>query len=373
MPVNRSNGSTQSMKHPIPQRISLVDQTAEALRALIVQREFAERLPGEMELASKLHVGRNTLRAALAVLEADGWLRKTNGLRREIVKRQGLVDSKLRRVVLLMAKPKHEFSPSTAGWMEHLIERMVGGGWKLHMQVEPRAFQDRPAQMLQSTTRAWPDAVWILHQSTPAMQRWFQTNESKTILAGSRHPGITMPRVETDLRAVSRHAAGRFLARGHRRLAVLRADAPLAGDEDSLAAFQEGAGDLPVRDVRCQRSTAGVVAAVRALLHAPNAPTGIYVLHPEHCVTLLTFLQQQGVAVPGQMSIICREDEAYLSLLCPEPARYRRSTKVYASKLAALVEQVARGTVTKGKEYLIMPSGVAGETLAEEPVLKGNR
>jgi DNA-binding LacI/PurR family transcriptional regulator len=373
MPVGSCNGITQNMKHPIPQRISLVDQTAEALRALIGRREFAERLPGEIELAAKLHVGRNTLRVALAVLEEEGWLRKVNGMRREIVKRRLPARSNVRRAILLTARPKHELSPSTARWIEELISRMEGSGWEIHLQVEPGAYRGRPSQVLESLTRSWPGAVWILHHSTPAMQRWFQGGGTKTILAGSRHEGITLPRVESDLRAASRHAAGRFLARGHRRLAVLRPDAPLAGDEESVAAFREGAGAATVTDVRCHRSAAGVVTAVRALLRSPNAPTGIYVLHPEHCVTVLTFLQQQGVAVPGRVSLICREDEAYLGLLCPEPTRYRRSAKAYASKLAALVEQAAKGPPDMEKEYLIMPSSIAGETLAAAPVPKGNR
>ena len=163
------------------------------------------------------------------------------------------------------------------------------------------------------------------------------------------------------------------LARGHRRLAVLRPDAAFAGDDKCVAAFRDGAGAAMVTEVRCQSSVAGVVAALRRLLRLSALPTGLYVLHPEHCVTALTFLQSQGVAVPAQMSLICREDEAYLSLLCPEPTRYRRSAKTFATKLAklaALVEQWGKGVKPKQTQFLIMPSSIAGATLGAAPVPK---
>lgn len=119
------------------------------------------------------------------------------------------------------------------------------------------------------------------------------------------------------MHAASHHAAGLFLARGHRRLAILRPDEPLAGDARCVAAFQQGTATAAVTEVRCHNSPQGVVKALRGLLRSASPPPGLYVLHSEHCVAALSFLLEQGVAVLGQMSIICREDEAYLGLSVP--------------------------------------------------------
>jgi len=356
----------------LPERVSLVDQTATVVRERLTRGEWSAHLPGEIELAGLLQVGRNTLRAALVMLEAEGRLKTTNGSRREIVSRRAPGRKAVRRVVLIMRRPEHEFPPSTAHWIDAARARLESHGWQFQIAVEPLAYRGSPAALLKTLTAACSGAVWVLHRSTPQMQRWFQTHESRVILAGSRHEGITLPQVETDLRATSRHAAGRFLARGHRHLAVLRPDAAFAGDDESVAAFRDGAGSACVRELRCPGSAAGVIAALRGLLRLSAPATGLYVLHPEHCVTALTFLQSQGIAVPAQMSLICREDEAYLRLLYPEPTRYQRSAKTFATKLAALVEQCGKGVEPKLTQFFIMPFGIAGATLDAAPVLKKN-
>ncbi len=56
---------------PLPRRLSLAAETAACLRARIQQGTWHQHLPGELELARELQVGRNTLRAALKALEQE--------------------------------------------------------------------------------------------------------------------------------------------------------------------------------------------------------------------------------------------------------------------------------------------------------------
>lgn len=69
----------------LPQRASLVSQTAAALRAGIATREWTVHLPGENELCERLQVSRVTLRAALRQLTREGLVRSRQGSRREII------------------------------------------------------------------------------------------------------------------------------------------------------------------------------------------------------------------------------------------------------------------------------------------------
>lgn len=183
------------MTHPphIPRRISLIDQTAAVLRERLAQGEWGAHLPGEIELAGLLQVGRNTVRAAIRLLEPEGLLKTTNGNRRQIVL----------SAVFLMARPVDEFPPSTGMWIEGARVRLEAQGWDFCLQVEPLACRAKPSKLLHTLTEAWPGAVWVLHRSTSQMQRWFQARQSRVVLAGSRHAGITLPQVETDLRATS--------------------------------------------------------------------------------------------------------------------------------------------------------------------------
>lgn len=344
----------------MPQRVSLIDQTADVIRERLNAGEWTSFLPGEIQLASELQVGRNTVRAALAVLEGEGWLNRANGRRRAINIKPQRVGQKRRQVFLVLARPVGQLTPSTYLWIAETQKRLERHGWYFQLRIEPAAYRKRPSNYLRTLTSEAPDGVWILHRSTMAMQRWFQDEGLKVVLAGSRHAGISLPEIDTDLRAVSRHAAGRFVAYGHLELAVMRPDDAFAGDTESLAGFQEGARGIVVRDIQFPNEPQGVIRAIGQLLRAANPPTGLYILHPEHCVTAISYLLKQGISVPRDLSIICRDDEPYLALLSPEPTRYRRNPQIMAGKLASFV---ARPNL-EGRSIRIMPIVVPGETLS---------
>jgi GntR family transcriptional regulator len=64
-----------------PARRSLRHQLADDLRAQVLAGELTtgEQLPSEPELARRLHVSRSSLRAAIALLEEEGLLRRVHG------------------------------------------------------------------------------------------------------------------------------------------------------------------------------------------------------------------------------------------------------------------------------------------------------
>lgn len=356
----------------IPRRVSLITETASVLRDRIREGDWSLHLPGELELSTHLQVGRNTIRSALKILEQEGLIVTRNGQRREIA---ALPTSsrETRCAVLLMAKPENGYPPSTSEWIREAQNRLEIQGWNFRALIEPDLYRGNPASALRSLAATSPDAVWVLHRSTPAMQRWFQESPYPAVLAGSRHEGIALPQVEIDLRAVSRHAAGAFLSRGHRRLAVIRPDAPFAGDSECTAAFREAAARGEVVELRCKGGPAGVVSVLRQHLRARDRATALYILHPDHCVTALGFLLSEGLSIPGDLSVICRDDEPYLALLHPEPTRYRHSPRTFGGKLASLVLRTA-ARIETGACALVMPRLVAGATLAAAtPVLKRDR
>lgn len=353
--------------NPLPRRHSLISETATVLRQRIEAGEWPLHLPGEMDLAALLQVGRNTLRSALAILESEGYVVTAKGSRRRVkVPSKSAPTGKC--AVILMSRPEQDFPPATAQWIAGTRARLESSGWTLRVSIEPEIYRGAPAARLEKMTQSQPATTWILHRSTPAMQRWFQDRGESAVLAGSRHEGIHLPRVEIDYRAVSRHAAGRLLARGHERLAILRPAGPFAGDAECAAAFREGAGSAGVLEFHCRPGAAGVIEALRPLTKMPRPATALYVLHADHCVTALSFLQHAGLAIPDDISLICREDAPYLSLLCPEPARYRHSTATFSSRLASLVMRHDDKTAAKRRPALIMPSVIKGATLA--PVRK---
>ena len=69
----------------LPQKSSLVAQTAAILKDRIESGEWHQWLPGEHELCAQFHVARMTVRRALDQLQHAGLVRVTQGKRREIL------------------------------------------------------------------------------------------------------------------------------------------------------------------------------------------------------------------------------------------------------------------------------------------------
>src|SRR5213593_3402149 len=109
----------------LPQKSSLVAQTAAILRERIESGEWHKWLPGEHELCGQLHVARMTLRLALAQLSRAGLVRSSQGRRREIVARRlGATSTVSRRVLLLTPVPLHFPLPFDVFWANELRDAL---------------------------------------------------------------------------------------------------------------------------------------------------------------------------------------------------------------------------------------------------------
>jgi DNA-binding LacI/PurR family transcriptional regulator len=354
-------------------RVSLPVEVADCLRERLLGGEWGRVLPGEFELARALQVGRNTIRAALSILEKEGLVRTVPGRRREVVERVGSERQLVGKVaVLVLRTPWQTLAQAVLLWMEALRSRLQSAGWQLHFVVEPAAFRRVPGAALEVLVERHPSAVWILYRSTAPMQRWFEKRQLPTVIAGSCHGGISLPQVDTDFRATSRHAAARLLGLGHRSVAVLVPAISFPGNEESLRVLRESFEGAILQVFLLEENKASVLQALKTLLSAEEPPTAIFVFEARHAATALTGLAQHGVPVPARMSLLSRDDEPFLSHLVPEPARYERKPDAFAKKLAHLVTSLGNGLPLKQVRHLLMPTFVKGETLGLIPVLKKN-
>ena len=353
----------------LPRRPSLPLEAASFLREQIVRGNWPRMLPGEMELARELQVGRNTIRAALAVLEKEGLVRTASGRRREVVGKVKNLRAKGKKIaVILLPEPWHRLPTFSLQWVEALRLRMQMIGWHLQLVVEPTAFGCAPTRALESLLSQHPSAVWLLYRSTVAMQRWFQKQQVMTVVAGSCYAGITLPQVDTDFRAGCRHAAARLLGLGHRSLAVLAPAVSFPGDDESLLGFREGAEGASVQVLPVKDTKASVIQALQSILRSRARPTALFTFEARHAATALTFLAKHRVAVPEQMALVSRNDEEFLTHLVPEPSRYERRPDAFAKKFAHLVTTLSSGIPLGQTKHLIVPSFIRGESLGRAPV-----
>lgn len=354
----------------LPQRLSLVAQTAALLKEEIQEGRWSKRLPGEHELCSLLHVGRVTVRSALSQLKREGWVRASQGKRCEIIgQHHARVSTSGNRVVLLSPLPLQSLRPFTIFWIDGLREHLAEEGYHLEVHDSRSCYTGRPENALESFAMRMRAAGWVLSQSTARMQHWFAKRAVPCVITGSRHQGVPMPCVDRDYRAISRHAAGALLGRGHRRLALISLNLGLAGDLESEEGFKEGVKKSLAPDADCYISrhkdnVREICAKVDALLRHQR-PTGFLVSRPNNFLTVMSYLTLRGIRFPEDAALISRDNDSFLESMVPSVARYVLNPSLFARKISSLVVGMVRSGVVDTKDHRVMPEFVPGQTLGQ--------
>lgn len=106
----------------LPQRHSLVSQTAAILREEIERGSWPEWLPGERVLCETLQVSRNTLRAALDQLKRDRVIESVHGAGNRVNAQPPQRRTRLKAtdVALLSPLPIEQLRPTMTLWIDVL-------------------------------------------------------------------------------------------------------------------------------------------------------------------------------------------------------------------------------------------------------------
>lgn len=354
----------------VPVRASLVAQTVGVLRTEIGTGRWRQSLPGEHELCALLHVSRVTLRAALAQLQREGWLRAAQGRRREVVAPRGQrsrIGGNDTRVVLLTAEPLQNLPTFAVYWIDALREHLSDAGFHLEVHVSRSVYGARSRHALQELTQTIRPAAWVLYRSTLEMQRWFSAHAQPAVVTGSRHPGVELPSVDRDYRATCRHATGLFIAKGHRRLVLINPESGTGGELESEQGFLEAVAQTTVPGVqgvvlRHDGSVTGICNRLDACFRKPEPPTALLVSRPAHVLTVVGHLLRRGLKLPQDVALISRDDDSFLEHVVPSVARYASNPSTFAQKLSKIVLAVAAGGVLTAADHRIMPHFVRGES-----------
>jgi DNA-binding LacI/PurR family transcriptional regulator len=350
-------------------RPSLVAQATETLRRALREGMWVGRMPGERDLSRQLAISRPTLRAALELLRAEGWLEVMPGRQRLIVGGAGAGEPvRSRNVGVLTPLPLQEVPPFALCWMDRLRELLARAGLQLEIHSGRRWYSRRPERDLAALTQQAPAGAWLLFMANERMQRWFVKSKLPAVLSGSCHAGIDLPSVDFDYRAVCRHAAGQFLQRGHRRIVLLMQASDTAGDRESeagfLEAFRSKAGAAAEPSIAHHDGTSeGIRQRLHTLFGAGRAPTAFLVARSMPALMIASELQRRGRRIPGDAAVIARDSDHFHEYFSPALARYRADPEVHARRLARIVIQLVGGSTARAGRIRIMPKFFPGESL----------
>ena len=347
-----------------PRRMSLIEQTIRALAEGIQNRIWRGELPGERVLCERLNVSRPTLRSALAELEESGLLTRMRGCRRRIKlsSKAGAQKSRISAVGLLSPIPMESMAPFALNWIDVLRTRLSHERCALELHVMPRCFGKAPAATLAATMARLPARAWILFQSSPALQKWFQEHGVPCVLAGSPFKSITLPSIDVDYKAACRHAGGVLKRRGHQKVFLLLPEGAHAGDAESIAGLSECYTADKIQILRHDGSRREIVAHVDTVLAANAVKPAFIVARSAPVLSVLTRLLERGLRLPEDAAVISRDDDAHLDFLTPRVTRYRASPQVFARHLSDLCIRLLRGRHSRARARKLLPEYLPGET-----------
>lgn len=351
---------------------SLPAQVAEHLKAEIIQGRWSEFLPGERSLSTTLRVSRRTLTAALDQLQRAGIIKSepARGHRILLVPQVRKV-GEVRQIGLLTPLPLDLMRPGTNLWVNDLQALLGEAGFRLSFFHGQKYVAAQPGRALSKLVAGNELACWILAGSTEPAQRWFAGAAIPTVVVGTCHGEVVLPDVDLDFHAMGRHVAGRVAALRHRKAALFLSHAPgyFTSESESERGFREVLQKAGVETlvVYHERSRDGLVRALKRLFASRDYATALVTINSLDYLTTTSFLTQRGLRVPDDVSVIARNDDAFMTALLPEPTRYHASPHILARRIFKLLMQVVEGRTPVQPHVRIMPDFIAGESLGPGP------
>jgi LacI family transcriptional regulator len=239
-------------------------------------------------------------------------------------------------------------------------------GHPLEIITGSKYYSPHAGRSLSRLCATHPSVCWLIARSNRALQEWFAANGVPAIVTGSAHPGVRLPSVDIDHRALCRHSAALFLRHGHRRLALFLEAGGHAGDAESAAGFSEGVASAPdaPEPLVCmpERTPASIIRESKRLLARPDRPTGWLVSNSYSYLTVLSYFASIGLRVPHDISVVSRDEETFLRFMHPTPTYYSTKPTRYAQAVHQAIKRVLSG-VTDPFTIRIMPDLIPGSSV----------
>jgi DNA-binding LacI/PurR family transcriptional regulator/DNA-binding transcriptional regulator YhcF (GntR family) len=347
--------------------LSHAQQLAAHLRSEILRGKWIGSMPGILRLEGELGVNRNTIDAALKLLEKEEMLKGQGaGRKRRIVLPENHSTPAL-RVAILLHEPRQE----SEGYMNELYHLLSEAGHT--PSVAPQCLTavrmdvNRIARMVKQIST---DA-WVVGAGSREILAWFAEQEPPTFSLFGRHADFPIAAVAPDKVPAYATATRRLIALGHRRISFLchraqRLPRPAKNQRailDQLKASGIKTNDFHLPDWK--PTSKGFTAQLDAMFHH-TPPTALILDEPYLYSAALHFLAERGLRVPHDVSLICADPDRSFIWSEPSVAHIRWDHRPVVRRVVHWVNNVALGKDDRRKSFT-KAEFVEGGTIGPAP------
>lgn len=181
------------------------------------------------------------------------------------------------------------------------------------------------------------------------------------------HVGTLVSNISIDYRRGIAEAIEHAVGLGHRKAAVIAGPAEnrtATTIKNTLAAGLRRRGLNPFPLIHCDSHIDAGASAVRAVLSAPDPPTVIFCGSDQIALGAMSALEEAGVGIPGEMSVIGIDDVSFAFLARP-PLTTVSVPREQVGRLAfQSLEKILRLKRRKGTEYTVKTGLVVRKSTA---------
>ena len=80
-----------------------------------------------------------------------------------------------------------------------------------------------------------------------------------------------------------------------------------------------------------------------------------------------SLLAKNGLVIPRDISLICRNDDVFMRFLAPAPARYILNPQTFAKDIFATINRLTNGHKVTGMKTHLFPRFVANQSIGPPP------
>lgn len=356
-----------SLPSLLPQRLSLIAQTAESLREGIRSGHWQTHLPGERKLCVELQVGRNTLRSALKELERSGCLEVSASRQRRIKAKASNKHSNNQQVVgIISPSSQLDMGPRSLLLLDALRSTFSQTGFSMEFHADRSCYSSRPSRSLKKLVDQSPANIWLLFSSKDSTERWFIRQKIPCMVIGSSRPDITLPSFDIDHRALCHHAGGLLLRKGHRNIALVLPQDAFGGEADSEQGLREAVNvskNVTINVLSHNESAEHLCSLLDEALAQNNPPTAFLVARAKHSLAVTMHLLCRGLRIPKDIAIVSTDDDPILQSISPSLTRYTMDAELFARRLTLAARQLTESGMLPANAIRLMPEFLPGETV----------
>ena len=349
---------------------STISQLTTHLRGQIVSGQLRDTMPGVGQMVRELGVGTETVIAAIANLEREGFVVSQGaGRRRKIVNALPQRRGGLRVEILL-----YEESGSREDYMLELRHHLQKAGHSVSFSSKSLLDLGMEVERVTRFVGKSPADAWVVVAGSKPVLEWFVAQPTPAFAMFGRQASVNMGSVAGLKFPAFAESLRLLVDLGHRRIVMMvreerRKPEPGTLERNYLAELKAlgitaGLYNLPDWDNRPGSFQECLVSLFR---HTP--PSALILDEPALFFAAQQFLTRQRLSVPDDVSIMALDDHPAFEWFEPKVSHLRTDPAKWVSLVMDWVEKVARGT--NGRHHaLVKAKFIEGGTIGPAPKMK---